>query len=141
MKELICTVAGVIGSAIAYLFGGWDTGFITLFIFIVLDYVSGMVVAGVFKKSKKTESGALSSYVGFKGICKKGMVLLFVLVAYRLDLILGTSYIRDAVIIAFITNELISLIENAKLMGVPLPAILSGAIDLLQKTSEKKEDV
>lgn len=138
MKEVICTVFGVIGSAIATAFGGWDAGLVTLVIFMCVDYVSGLVVAGVFKKSTKTETGALESKAGWKGLCKKCMTLLFVLVAYRLDLIIGTNYIRDAVIIAFIANELISLVENAGLMGVPMPDIITKAIDILQKKTESE---
>ena len=68
------------------------------------------------------------------------MTLLFVLVAYRLDLIIGTNYIRDAVIIAFIANETISLVENAGLMGIPLPAVIIKAIDVLQKKTEVNEN-
>jgi toxin secretion/phage lysis holin len=60
-------------------------------------------------------------------------------VATRLDLIIGTNYIRDAVIIAFIANELISLVENAGLMGVPLPDAITKAIDILQKKSDEKD--
>ena len=63
------------------------------------------------------------------------MTLVFVLVAYRLDLVIGTNYIRDAVIIAFIANETISLVENAGLMGLPLPEVISKAIDILQKNT------
>lgn len=62
----------------------------------------------------------------------------FVLVAYRLDLVIGTTYIRDAVIIAFIANETISLVENAGLMGLPLPAVITKAIDILQKKTESE---
>lgn len=138
MKTTICTVLGAVGSAIATIFGGWDSGLATLLIFMGLDYVLGLVVAGVFHKSNKTETGALESKAGWKGLCKKIMTLIFVLVAYRIDLILGLDYIRDAVIIAFITNELISLVENAGLMGVPLPAIITKAIDILQKKSESE---
>ena len=137
IKEGICTGIGVIGSIIASAFGGWDTGLVTLLIFMGIDYFSGLVVAGVFHKSNKTESGALESKAGWKGLCRKCMTLLFVLIAYRLDLALGVSYIRDAVIIAFIGNELISLVENAGLMGVPLPAVITKAIDILQKKAEK----
>ena len=72
---------------------------------------------------------------------KKTISLLLVLVAVRLDITLGTSYIRDAVCIAFTVNELISITENAGLLGVPLPGILTKAIDLLQsKGSKRKED-
>ena len=140
MKQIICTVIGAVGSGIAALFGGWDTGLVSLLIFMGLDYVSGLVVAGVFHKSNKTDTGSLESKAGWKGLCRKCMTLVFVLVAYRLDLIIGTNYIRDAVIIAFIANELISLVENAGLMGVPLPAIIVKAIDILQKKSEESEE-
>lgn len=139
MKQTICTVIGVTGSIIARLFGGWDNGLVTLLIFMVIDYVSGLIVAGVFKNSPKTDTGALESKAGWKGICRKGMTLLFVLIAYRLDLTIGTNYIRNAVIIAFIANETISLVENAGLMGVPLPAVITKAIDVLQKKAEHEE--
>lgn len=141
MKETICTAAGLIGSGIASLFGGWSTGMTTLMIFMAIDYIGGIIVAGVFHSSNKTDTGALESVAGWKGICRKGMSLLIVLIAYRLDLIIGTSYIRDAVIIGFITNELISIIENAGLMGIPLPAVLTRAIDILQKKSEVEDDL
>ena len=125
MKQTICGVLGVIGSAIASFFGGWDAGLATLLIFMGLDYISGLIVAGVFK-------------AGWKGLCRKCMTLIFVLVAYRLDLVIGTNYIRDAVIIAFIANETISLVENAGLMGLPLPAVITKAIDILQKKTESE---
>ena len=137
MKEMICTVIGVVGAAIVTLFGGWDAGLTTLLIFMGLDYISGLIVAGVFKNSPKTDTGSLESKAGWKGLCRKCMTLIFVLVAYRLDLVIGTNYIRDAVIIAFIANEVISLTENAGLMGLPLPAVITKTIDILQKKSEK----
>lgn len=138
MKQTVCTVLGMIGAAIANAFGGWDAGLATLLIFMALDYVSGLIVAGVFHNSKKTETGTLESRAGWKGLCRKCMTLVFVLVAYRLDLVIGTNYIRDAVIIAFIANETISLVENAGLMGLPLPAVIAKAIDILQKKAEDK---
>lgn len=138
MKNTICTTVGAAGGAIAALFGGWDTGLVTLVIFMCIDYVSGLVVAGVFHNSKKTKTGALESKAGWKGLCRKCMSLLFVLVAYRLDLVIGSNYIRDAVIIGFIANEAISIVENAGLMGIPLPAVISKAIDILTSKSEEK---
>lgn len=139
MKEAICTVIGIVGSVIASLFGGWDTGLITLLIFMAVDYASGLIVAGVFKKSPKTENGALESKAGWKGLCRKCMTLLFVLIAYRLDLVIGVNYIRDAVIIGFVANELISIVENAGLMGLPLPDVISKAIDILTKKVKTDE--
>ena len=138
MKEMICTIFGVIGSAIESFFGGWDAGLATLLIFMCLDYVSGLIVAGVFKNSPKTDTGSLESKAGWKGLCRKCMTLVFVLIAYRLDLVIGTNYIRDAVIIGFIVNETISLVENAGLMGVPPPAVITKAIDILQKKTESE---
>lgn len=140
MKEKMLLVMGVIGSGIASLFGGWGAGLTTLMIFMGIDYISGLIVAGVFHSSNKTDSGALESKAGFKGLCKKGMTLVFVLIAYRLDLVIGTNYIRDAVIIAFIGNELISITENAGLMGVPLPAVITKAIDILQKKADSESE-
>ena len=136
MKEMICAALGVIGSAIASFFGGWGAGLTTLVIFMSIDYISGLIVAGVFHKSNKSDTGSLESKAGWKGLCRKCMTLIFVLVAYRLDLVIGTNYIRDAVIIAFIANETISLVENAGLMGVPLPPVIVKAIDILQKKTE-----
>lgn len=140
MKEAVCTAFGLVGSAVAAVFGGWDSGIATLVIFMCLDYASGLVVAGVFHNSKKTETGTLESKAGWKGLCRKCMTLVFVLVAYRLDIVIGTNYIRDAVIIAFIANEAISLIENAGLMGVPLPAVITKAVDILQKKAVESEE-
>ena len=139
MKEMICTVTGLLGSLITTLFGGWSAGMTTLMVSMVVDYVSGLIVAGVFKNSKKTENGALESKAGWKGLCRKEMNLLIVLVAYRLDLTIGTTYIRDTVIIGFVANEMISLVENAGLMGVPMPDVITKVIDVLtdQANGEK----
>ena len=117
MKEGLCTGIGVVGGFIASLFGGWDAALITLLMFMAIDYISGLIVAGVFHNSNKTETGTLESKAGWKGLCRKCMTLLFVLIAYRLDLALGVAYIRDAVIIGFMANELISIVENAGLMS------------------------
>lgn len=140
MKETICTIAGIAGSIISGLFGGWDAALQTLIIFMAIDYATGLVVAGVFHRSGKTKTGALESKAGWKGLCKKCMTLLFVLIAARLDMIIGVNYIRDAVCIGFIANELISIIENAGLMGVPVPAILQKSIDILTKKSEVEDE-
>lgn len=136
MKGYIMTIIGIVGSFIASLFGGWDAGLATLLIFMGIDYFSGLVVAGVFHKSNKTESGALESKAGWKGLCRKCMTLLFVLIAYRLDLAIGVDYIRNAVIVGFMANELISIVENAGLMGLPLPDAINKAIDVLTEQKE-----
>ena len=133
MKVSILTFIGAVGGLLASFFGGWDSSLTTLIVFMGIDYVTGLIVAGVFHKSPKTKTGTLESKAGWKGLCRKGMSILIVLIACRLDLIMGTSFVRDAVIIAYIVNEVISIIENAGLMGIPVPVVISRAIEVLKK--------
>lgn len=135
--NILYSIVGAVGGFVAMVFGGWSDALITLIVFMALDYVTGLIVAGIFKKSKKSENGALESRAGFKGLCRKGVALMIVLVAVRLDIIMHTTYIKDAVIIAFVANESISIIENAGLMGIPVPGIIARAIDVLRNDSEK----
>lgn len=137
-KAAVMTGAGVIGGMISQAFGGLDAALITLLIFMAVDYVSGLIVAGVFQASDKTESGSLSSIACWQGLLKKGMTLVIVLVAARLDIVLGTAFVRDAVVIAYIVNETISIIENAGLMGLPVPDAIMSAIEQLQGKNEQK---
>jgi toxin secretion/phage lysis holin len=140
-KTGILTILGTAGAFIANLFGGWDAALTTLLIFMAIDYLLGLIVAAVFHKSNKSESGGLDSRAGLKGLLKKGMVLLIVLVAARLDIMIGSNFIKDGVVIAFVANETISIIENAGIMGVPIPSVITNAIDILQRKSEKKDGV
>lgn len=132
IKPIVFGIIGAVGSAIANLFGGWTTDFATLLIFMGIDFITGLIVAGIFKKSKKTKNGALESNIGFKGLAKKVIILFFVLIGARLDLLLGSDYIRTALIIAFICNETISITENAGLIGIPIPKPITDAIDILR---------
>mgnify|MGYP002239472856 CR=1 FL=1 len=140
MKQTICSVLGVIGSVIASFF--WWLGCRTCHPF---KFLWGLITFQAYllpecsRTVRKTDTGSLESKAGWKGLCRKCMTLVFVLVAYRLDLVIGTNYIRDAVIIAFIANETISLVENAGLMGLPLPEVISKAIDILQKNTGSGE--
>lgn len=136
-KEL-CTTIGLIGGAIAALFGGWDTALQTLVLFMAIDYITGLIVAGVFHTSPKTKTDTLESRAGWKGLIRKGETLLIVLVACRLDTAIGSNFVRDATVIAFSCNEVISIVENAGLMGVPIPEAVTKAIDVLKQRAEKK---
>jgi len=136
MHDYITIAAGIAGGFFAALLGGWDAGLQTLLIFMTIDTISGVALAGFFKNSKKCRSGALSSKCSWRGLCKKGMQLLIVLIGYRLDIMLGADFVRTAVIIAFIANELLNIIENASLMGIPVPSALSKALDLLQEKGQ-----
>lgn len=136
LQGTICTGIGIIGAFIASLYGGWTDGMTTLLMFMAIDYIMGLLVAGVWHKSKKTEDGRLESRAGWKGLVRKGVTMLIVLVAARLDMTIGTTMIRDTAVIGFIANEGISIIENAGLMGVPLPKVITNALEVLRKESE-----
>ena len=138
LKIYVCSAIGFVGGTIVSLLGGWDSALATMICCIVLDYLTGLIVAGVFNNSNKTETGALESRAGLKGLCRKIMIILFVGLAYRLDLLLGTDYIRYTVIIGFISNEVLSLIENAGLMGVPIPNVIKRAVDVLKNKESNK---
>lgn len=141
VKVAICGGIGVVGSVIAEVFGGWDAAMITLVTLMIIDYIMGVLVAAVWHNSPKSETGTLESRAGWKGLCRKGVILLIVLIAARLDILLGTSNIvRNAAIIGYSANELISVVENAGLMGVPIPSIIQKAIDVLQKKAEGEDN-
>ena len=121
MKYKIFTALALAGSALAELLGGWDQALQTLVIFMAADWITGgLLLPAVFRKSPKSPNGALESRAGWKGLCRKAMTLLYVLIAARLDLLLGVDYVRDAVCIGFIANEALSIVENAGLMGMPV---------------------
>ncbi len=140
VKVSILGAVGVIGSVITNALGGWDMALRVLISFMAADYITGLIVAGVFKKSQKTESGGLESKTGFTGLCKKGMILGIVFIAAQLDLLSGTEIIRDAVIIGYIVNEAVSIIENAGLMGVPIPPAIVKAVELLKNKEGANND-
>lgn len=144
-KDVLSTIGGLFGGVIAMAFGGWSEGLTTLLILMIVDYLSGLVVAGLFQASPKTETGGLESRAGWKGLARKVATLLIVMVAYRIDVALGTNYLMNAAVIGFILNELISLVENAGLMGIPMPKAITKAIDVLTtkadiEASDKAED-
>ena len=136
-KTAVLTVFGAGGGFLIALLGGSDTALKTLIFFMAIDYFTGLLVAGVFQKSTKTENGALESKAGFKGLCRKFTVLLIVAMAFKIDQLAGTDVVRYAVIIGYVGNESISIFENVGLMGVSYPEKLKKAIDVL---TEKKEN-
>lgn len=139
MKETFCLIAGVVGGFIAAIFGGWDSALVTLIVFMGVDFFTGVVTAAM-GKSKHTDSGGLSSKAGWFGLAKKVCTLLLIAVAVRMDILLGTTYIRDAVCISFCLNELLSIVENTSLMGVPYPPAIKKAIDVLQTKIGRMEE-
>ena len=139
MKEEISTVAGIVGGFFAMLLGGWDSAMITLVIFMAIDFTTGFIAA-MLGRSKHSWTGRLSSKAGWYGLAKKFCTLLIIVVAVRIDLLIGTTYVRDATCIGFCVNELLSIVENTSLMGVPYPDAIKKAIDVLQKKAGKMNE-
>ena len=133
MKSYVCTALGFLGGLISWAFGGWDAAMAALLVCMGVDYLSGSIVALVFHKSSKSESGSYNSIYGVKGLFKKGLMLLFVLVAVQIDTLLGVAYVRDAVCVGFCCNEILSITENLGLAGIPMPQIVVKALEQLQK--------
>ena len=137
MKNGVLAVLAVAGSVLANALGGWDGALKVLVIMMVADYVTGLLVAALWHKSPKSDSGALDSKAGFKGIVRKCMILLLVWVAAAMDRYLGINFARAAVILFFIGNEGLSLLENMGLMGVPYPQKFKNALEALKKQGDE----
>ena len=140
MKTIYCAAVGTIGGVLCQLFGQLfgqqNIALYALAFFMALDFVSGWVVAGVFKASRKSKGGALESRASVKGLYRKGGMLVVVLVAAVLSLLTDAPGVRDAVISFFVANEALSVVENVGLMGVKIPPRLMKAIDVLKSKSE-----
>ena len=140
IKNGILAVFSVIGSFAANSLGGWDASLQVLIALMVADYITGVLVAAVWHKSSKSSSGTLNSVAGFKGILKKCAILLLVWIGVLLDQALGSAYARTAVVLFFVGNEGISLLENLGLMGVPFPAFLKRALEALRDQGDKGKE-
>lgn len=132
MKNVVLAAMATCGSFLSQVMGGWDAALQVLIALMVADYISGVMVAALWQRSNKSEGGGLDSKAGFRGICKKGVVLLVVWIAALLDMAIGASYVRTAVVLFFVGNEGLSLLENLGLMGVPFPAFLQKALEALR---------
>lgn len=140
IKDAVLLWLAAVGSVLANLFGGWDVALQVLIFMMSADYISGLVVAAVFKRSPKSETGALESRAGFKGLVRKGGILLVVLVAAKLDELTGAAYIRTAVCFYFVANEGLSVIENLGLMGIPLPGFLRKMLEAMKEKADSGEE-
>lgn len=121
----------IIGGWLGYFVGGVDGLLTALIIFMAIDYITGLMCAVADKK--------LSSAVGFKGICKKVLVILLVGVAHIVDLhVVGTgSALRSAVVCLYLSNEGVSLLENAAHLGLPIPGKLKSVLEQLHDRNDK----
>lgn len=138
VKTAATITAGIVGGGIVSALGGWDTRLQALITVMAVDFIAGFMVATVFQRSTKTESGAATSMACWKGLCKKSMTLFLVLIAYQLDILAGTSIVRNAVVIGYIVNEVLSIIENAGLMGINIHPAMRKGIDVLRNDNDEK---
>lgn len=140
IKNLILGCVSIVSSVVANALGGWDDPLKLLVCLMGADFITGLLIAVVWKKSPKTETGKASSSASFKGLVKKAVVLLVVWVAVQLDNSLNITYVRLAVIVFFSGNEGLSLLENLGIMGVPYPQFIKNMFEALhEKGNEGKE--
>lgn len=140
VKSIVSIVVGVVGTFITKYLGGYDMLVDTLVMFMLIDYLLGIYIAGVLHKSPKTESGALSSKKCYHGLVKKILIIVLVAMMYRIDLLFNIDYLRNGAIIAFLFQESISIIENIGLCGVQIPEVIKNGIDLLNKGVKDNEN-
>lgn len=135
--NILSISSGAAGAILGYIFGEWDALLQVLVWLIVVDYLSGL--ASAYSEGLSTPDKGLSSRVGFKGIAKKVMILILCAASAKVDQIAGTSIVREAVIFFYIGNELLSLLENAGRIGLPVPKKLKDAVAVL-KSKEDDDD-
>lgn len=131
--------SGVLGGIVSALIGGWDLALETLAIIMMLDYLTGLIVAGVFHKSPKSEGGALDSKAAFKGLVKKALIVIIVVAFHQGDRLTGKTFFRDGCCWAFFIAELISVVENVGLV-YPLPTFVRKALDWFRDKGEQLGD-
>ena len=134
VKQVISLVIGALTTGLLKVIGEPTQDLKILLLLMVIDLIVGFTVSAVWHKSSKTKSGKVSSKVMFKGIVKKILTLVLVVVAYQIDILLGYNVIRHIAIIAFIVQEIISIIENIAITGIKAPDIITKALDVLERS-------
>ena len=134
VKQVISLVIGALTTGILKVIGEPTQDLKILLLLMVIDLIVGFTVSAVWHKSSKTKIGKVSSKVMFKGIVKKILTLVLVVVAYQIDILLGYNVIRHITIIAFIVQEIISIIENIAITGIKTPDIITKALDVLERS-------
>lgn len=132
IKDAILAALAAAGAFLANALGGWDAVLKLLIALMAADYITGLAVAAIWHKSNKSDSGALDSKAGFRGLVKKCAILLLVYIGVLLDGAVGTHYVRSAVCLFFIGNEGLSLLENIGLMGVEYPEFMKNMLEALR---------
>ena len=140
VKNTVLAAAAAAGGAVFEALGGLDELLGLLVALMAFDYITGVLVAALWHRSGKSATGALDSRAGFRGLCKKGAVLLVVYIGVLLDRALGIDYVRGALVLFFCGNEGLSLLENIGLMGVPYPPALRKMLEALKTEGKMTTD-
>lgn len=131
----VWAVFAVIGGGLSYMLGGWDSGTSALLVMIGIDFVLGIIVASQ-NKSTKTKSGGLSSNAMFLGLVKKACEILVIWIMVIIEPVIGVNFLRDAAVTAYLATELLSILENMSLLGVPGLDLIKKVLDLLQSKKD-----
>ena len=137
---IVLTAIAAAGTAIAEHMGGWDHLTALLAWVMAVDYLTGALCAAVWHRSPKTETGGYETRAGFKGLVRKGVIVLIVMIAAELDKLTNTTAMRTATILFFVANDGMSILENLGIMGVPYPPALKNAFEVLRRKSSDKGD-
>ena len=140
VKNTVLAGAAAAGSSVFEALGGLDELLGLLIALMAFDYITGVLVAALWHRCGKSATGALDSRAGFRGLCKKGAVLLVVYIGVLLDRALGIDYVRGALVLFFCGNEGLSLLENIGLMGVPYPPALRKMLEALKTEGKMTTD-
>ncbi len=134
IQIIIDSIAGAVGAVLGFMYGEVNGLFWALIAFMALDYITGVIVAVIEKR--------LSSEVGFRGLAKKFLILVFVAVGHIADTYIlgGTPAAMSAVMLFYIANEGISIIENAAALGLPVPKKLTNIMEQIKNKSESEEE-
>lgn len=139
VKNIVLIFIASVGGVIASLLGGWDKLLKGLCICMVIDFLTGLILAFIFHKSLKTKNGCGCSNEIFKGLAKKICILFLVALCVCVDNMTNAHYIRNTAILFFIGNEGLSIIENTGQMGVPYPEFIKKALEALKDKGDKNE--
>ena len=133
IKYIIELIISTLGTMLINIIGKPTDELKILLILMIIDLRAGTLVSAIWHKSSKTKSGKLSSRAMFKGIVKKLLTLVIVVIAYQLDILLNIDIIRYIVIISLIIEEILSIIETIALTGIQVPTIISKGLDILER--------
>lgn len=135
-----CFLAGLLSGGVEFFFGGWTLKMSILMAVMAMDFITGWLVAMVWKKSPKTADGGLKSDIGWKGLVKKFFTVVIISLLHLIDIFFGYDYLMNMGIVGFFCNEALSIIENIGLV-YDLPPVITKIITVLNEKAGKKDGI